>query len=166
MQSGDQLASASDRGFADDVAVELVMLAQPAALRPLVAKHLRHAKPLHRLAKIAMRGRDHARERRRHLRSQGDRAAAFVGEIVELFHDLLARLVLEELEIFEERPVVLDKAIAPRNFAPLRKDVIPNRAVVRQEIAKAGKRLHQSERHSGATHAADSGAALRKEGVR
>ena len=86
-----------------------------------------------------MRGGDHARQRRRHLRPQRDRAAAFIREVVELLRDLFAGLLLEELEVLEQRPVVFDKAIATRDFAPLREDVIPNRAVVREEIAEARK---------------------------
>ena len=68
-------ASARWPGLADEVAVELEVLAQPPPLLPLVAKELRDGEPADRLPEPVRARRHHARERRRHLRPQRDLAA-------------------------------------------------------------------------------------------
>ena len=47
--------------LADDVDVELVVLAKPAALLPLIAEELRHREPPHRLPERVRPAGDHAR---------------------------------------------------------------------------------------------------------
>ena len=76
-----------ERCFADDVGVELEMLAQPAALLFLVTKTLRDGKPLERFLEFAVVRGDDARQRRRQLRSHRHFAFAFVGEIEKLADD-------------------------------------------------------------------------------
>ena len=135
----EQLGVGGDVGFADDVDVELKVLAQTAALLPLVAKELRHREPADRLAqRVRLRGR-HARERRRHLRAQRDLAAALVGEVVELADDLVAALLRVELERLERRPVVFDEREPARNVAPHAHDVGAFGELFGIEIAKTGE---------------------------
>ena len=114
----EQLGVGGDVRLADDVDVELEVLAQPPLLLPLVAEELRHREPAHRLAQRVRARRHHARERRRHLRAQRDLAAALVREVVELADDLVAALLRVELERLERRPVVLDEREPARNVAP------------------------------------------------
>ena len=62
-------ASAQRARLADQVAVELEVLPQPAALLPLVAEQLRNREPADRLLEPVGARRHHARQRRRHLRA-------------------------------------------------------------------------------------------------
>src|SRR6185312_6837255 len=64
--------------LADDIHVQLIVLAQPPALRTLIAEQLRNRKPADRLAQRIRPLGDHPRECRRHLGPQGDLAAALV----------------------------------------------------------------------------------------
>ena len=92
--------------------------------------------------------RDHARESRRQLRPQRDFALAFVGKIKKLRHDLRAAFFCEKLRRLEHRAVPFDEAVAPRDFAPLREDIISHGAIARQKITKTGERLHQRKRET------------------
>ena len=94
------------------------MFAQPALLLAFVAEQLRDGEPLGGFFVIALVRCDHARERRRHFRPQGDFAPAFVGEVVELPDDFLAALGGEEFQRFEGWAVVFAEAVAPGGFAP------------------------------------------------
>jgi hypothetical protein len=115
------------------------VLAQPAALLPLVAEELRHREPLDRLAHPARPRAHHARERRRHLRPQRDLAAALVGEVVELLDDLGARLLDVQLGRLERRAVVLLEAVAVRDLPPDPHDVGADGEVLRVEIPEPGQ---------------------------
>ena len=130
------------RFLADDVRVELIVLAEPATLRTLVTKHLRQAKPFDRLFEFAVGRRDHAGERRSHLGPQGNGASAFIREVVELLHDFFAGFFLVEIQVFQQRPVVLDEAISVSHFTPAIEDVIAHGAILWGEITEAGERLH------------------------
>ena len=81
-RDGDQLGIGRHVDLANDVDVELKMLAQASLLRSLVSKELRHRKPAHRLAQCIGACRDHPREGRRHLGTQRHLASPFVGEVV------------------------------------------------------------------------------------
>jgi hypothetical protein len=104
--------------FADDVDVELEVLAQPAALLAFVSEELRNREPPHRLGQRVRAGRDHPGKRRSHFRTQCDRPATLVRERVQLPDDLLAALLCIQLRRFERRPVVLRKPVPARDIAP------------------------------------------------
>src|SRR5215217_3931490 len=87
--------------------------------------------------------RDHASQCGREFRPHGNLALALVCEVKELADDLLAALLLVKSGRFEHRTIPLDKAVAPRHLPPLRKDIVPNGAVIRQKIAESGQCLHQ-----------------------
>src|SRR4029077_4829352 len=70
--------------FTDDIAIQLKVLAETAALLFFVAEELAYGKPFERFLKLAFMRGDHARERRRQLGAQRDFAFAFVGEIKKL----------------------------------------------------------------------------------
>ena len=116
MQSAISFDVRAERIFADDVAVDLVMFAQPAALLFFVTKTLRDGKPLQRLFEFALVRRDHARQRRRHFRPQRDFAFAFVGEIEKLRDDFRAAFLSVKIGRLEDRAVPFDKPIAPRRL--------------------------------------------------
>ena len=61
--------------------------------------------------------------------------------------DLRAALFLVKIGRLQDWAVPFHKAIAARDFAPAREDVIPRGAIVRQEITKTGKRLHRMKLH-------------------
>ena len=88
------------------------MLAESASLLAFISKELRYSEPSNRLLEIRGLGRDHASERRRHLRPQRNGAPAFIFEVVELFYYLLAALRRVQLERFQRRPVVLLESIS------------------------------------------------------
>src|SRR6185437_9100271 len=100
---GEELGIRRDVALADDVHVELEMLAKPTALLPLVAKQLRNREPPDGLTQRVRLGGRHACQRRRHLRPERDLAAALVGEVVELADDLLAALAGVQLERLQRR---------------------------------------------------------------
>ncbi len=138
-RDGEQLGVGGDVGLADDVDVELEVLAQASALLALVAKELRHREPPHRLAQRVRLGGGHARERRRHFRPQRDLSAALVGEVVELPDDLVAALLRVELERLERGSVVLDEREPARHFTPHTHQVRAFGELFGIEIAKAGE---------------------------
>src|SRR5205085_9375429 len=80
----DHLDISVERRFANNVGVELIVLAQPAALLFLVAKAVRDRKPLERLLEFAVVCGDDARQGRRQFGTERDFPFAFVGEIEEL----------------------------------------------------------------------------------
>ena len=130
-------ASAMTSCLAHDVHVPLEVLAQPPALRALVAEELRDREPADRLAQPARARAHHPRERGRHLRPQRDLPPALVLEVVELADDLRAALLDVELERFERRAVVLLEPVAPRDLAPRVDDVRANGKVFGVEIPES-----------------------------
>ena len=87
------ISAAKDR-FPDNVAVELKMFAQPAALLFFVAETLADRKPLERLPEFAFVRGHHAGKRWRQLGAHRDFALAFVSEIEKLSDDLRAAFFL------------------------------------------------------------------------
>ncbi len=114
----EQLGVGGHVRLADDVHVQLEVLAQTAALLPLVAEQLRDREPAHRLPQRVRPLGDHARERRRHLGPQRDLAVALVREVVQLPRDLVAALLRVEIERLQRRPVVLHEREPPRDLTP------------------------------------------------
>jgi len=88
--------------------------------------------------------RNNAREGGCHFWPQGNSALPFVDKFVELAHDFIARFLLIEIELLEQRTVIFDEAVAPRGLAPFGEDIIPLRAVGGKEVGKTGKRLHSA----------------------
>ena len=124
IEQRDQLGIGGGVALADDVGVELEVLAQAAFLLALVAEELGQGEPFDRLLVAPLVGGDHARQGGGHLRAQRHLALALVCEIVELPDDFLAALGGEELQRFEGRAVVFAKAVAPGHAAPLVEDVL------------------------------------------
>ena len=91
MQSATNSMSAARSLLTNDVAIELKMFAQPAALLFFVAKELADREPFERLSKFAFVRRDHARKRRREFGAQRDLAFAFVSEFEKLIRQFLRR---------------------------------------------------------------------------
>ncbi len=141
-REGDDLHIRRGRSVADQVAVELVMFAQTAALLFFVTKTLRDGEPLQRLAEFAFMRRDDTGQTGRELRAHRYFAVTFVGEIKKLPDDFGAALFLIELGRLENGRVPFHKTVAAANVAPARKDGVTKGAVVGQEIAEAGKWLH------------------------
>ena len=67
---------------------------------------------------------------------------ALVDKIEKLAEQFAAALFLVKFHRLEHRPVVFDKAIAARDFAPGRNDVIAAGAIFGIKVAKAGQELH------------------------
>ena len=135
---GQQLGVGRDIGLADDVDVQLEVLAQSSLLLSLVPEELRYRVPANRLAqRVRARG-DHARERRRHLGTQCDLATTLVDEVVELPDDLFAALFRVEIERFQRRTVVLLEAEPACNIMPRAKNVFAFGQFLRVEIAESG----------------------------
>ena len=90
---------------------------------------------------MAFAGGDHAGEGGGEFGSEGDVAAAFVGEAVELVHDLGAGFVLFGVELggFEDGAVELDKAGSARDGAPASEQVVASGAVFGIEIPESGE---------------------------
>ncbi len=122
--------------FAQDVHVELEVLAQAAALLSLVAIELWHREPANRLAQRPGSRAHHAGERGSHLRPQGDLPAAFVFELVELLNDLLARLARVDLEWLERRPVILLETVPAGHFTPHAHQIRTCGQILRIEVPK------------------------------
>ena len=84
--------------LADDVQVELVVLALASARGALVTEALGNRKPLDGEFECALACGDHARQGGGHLGTQSQVAIALILEGVDLIDDFLARLALEEVE--------------------------------------------------------------------
>jgi hypothetical protein len=128
--------------FADDIGVELEMLAQPAALLLLVTKTLRDRKPLERFFEFAVMRGDDARQRRCKLGAHCHFAVAFIGKIKKLADNFGSAFFCVERGRLQHRTIPFHKAVAPRDFAPALEDVIAHSAIDWKEVAEAGKRLH------------------------
>src|SRR6266480_3649788 len=139
----DEFDISCDRRLADDIAIQLVMFAQTAALLFFVAKKLADGKPLERFPELALVRGDDPGERWRELGAQRDLAFAFVGEVEELSDDFVATFLFVELGRLEHGAVPFHKAIAARDFAPFRKNIISRRAIAWQKVAKTGQWLHR-----------------------
>src|SRR5205807_7763502 len=100
--------------FANDVAIELEMLAQPAALLFLVTETLRDGKSLQRFLEFPFMRRDDTRESGREFGTQRHFTFAFIGEIEKLRDDHRAAFFGVELRRFEDRSVPFDEAISAR----------------------------------------------------
>ena len=125
--------------LADDVHVELEVLAESAALRPFVAEELRDREPADRLREPGGAGGDHAREGRRHLGPQRHGPPSPVLEPVELSYDLFAGLPRVEFERLERGAVILRESIAGADPAPGREDVSAEGEFLGKEISKTGQ---------------------------
>ena len=126
--------------LAENVHVELEVLAQPALLLSLVAKELGHREPPDGLPqRVRARG-DHASHRWRHLRPQRDLAIALVLKVVELSDDLVAALLRVQVERLERRPVVFREREPARHIPPRSEDVRSLGELGGVEIAKPWQR--------------------------
>ncbi len=133
----EQLDVRGERIFPNNVAIELEMLAQAAALLLFVAKKSANGKPFQRLFEFALVRGNYASQRWRELGTHRHFALAFVGEVKELVNNFGAALFFIQFSWLEYWTVPFDKTITARHFAPFREDVIPRRAILGQEVAKA-----------------------------
>ena len=123
-EQGDQLGVGRRVRLAENVGVELEVLAQTPLLLPLIAEQLGDGEPLDGLFVVALMRGDHARQGGRHFRAQRDFAAAFVGEIVQLPDDFVAAFEGVELQRLQRGAVVFAEAVAARHGAPFSKNVL------------------------------------------
>src|SRR4030095_16644682 len=122
----------------DDVAIELEMFAQPAALLLLVSEKLSDRKPFEWFLEFAFVRRNHTSKRGREFRTQRDLAFAFVCEIEKLLDNFRAAFLLVQLGCFQRRVFPFDKAVTTGDLTPPGEDIIAPGAVLGQEIAKTG----------------------------
>ncbi len=133
----EELRIRRDRRFAEDVDVELKVLAQPSLLLPLVAEQLGNGEPPNGLPHgVRFRG-DHAREGGRHLGTKRHFAAALVGEGVQLADDLIAALFCVELERLQGRTIVFDEPVSPRDVAPDRHEIVTGGELLGVKVSKS-----------------------------
>ena len=85
-------------GFADEVGVELEVLAQPAFLLAFVTEQLRYGKPFDGFFVVPLVRSNHTGERRRHLRPERNGAIALVHEVVKLADNFVAAFGREQFE--------------------------------------------------------------------
>src|SRR4029079_10111282 len=109
--------------LADDVAIELKMFAQAAALLLLVSEKLSDREPFEWFLEFAFVRRDHASKRGREFRTQRDFAFAFVCEIEKLLDNFRAALLLIQLGRLQRGAFPFDEAVAAGNLAPASKNV-------------------------------------------
>src|SRR6478736_596977 len=83
--------------LADDVAIELKMFAQPAALLLLVSEKLSDREPFEWFLEFAFVRRNHTSKRRRQFRTKRDFAFALVCEIEKLLDDFRAAFLFVQL---------------------------------------------------------------------
>ena len=123
--------------LADDVHVELKVLPEPPPLLALVPEQLGDGEPPDRLFQGLCPRPNHSRERGRHFRSQGDAPVTLVREFVELADDFLSALRRVQLQRLERRSIVLLEAIATRDLAPGREDVVAEGEFFGVKVAKS-----------------------------
>src|SRR5262249_42136859 len=133
-----QLNIGSEILLADDVAIELEMFAQPAALLLFVSEKLPDREPFKRFLEFAFMRCNHTSKRRREFRTQRNFAFAFVSEIEKLLNNFRAAFFLVQLGRLQRRTFPFDESVAPGDLTPSRKNVIAPGAVLGQEIAKTG----------------------------
>src|SRR5262249_17494258 len=93
---------------------------------------------------------DHPRQRRRHLRAQGNVSLSLILEIIELSDDLLAALGGEQFQRFKRWTIILPESVRPSGCPPLIKNVLASvgtpqirlRKRLRVKITEAGKAIH------------------------
>jgi hypothetical protein len=151
-QQRDQLGIRRRIGFADDVGVELEVLAQAPLLLAFVAKQLRNGEPLDRLFVVPFMRRDHSGQARRHLRPESNLPVAFVPEVIKLPDNLAAALGGEQLQRLHRRAVIFAEPVSSRRLPPFGEDVLSGvrapdiglRKRFRIKITKAGQTFHKS----------------------
>ena len=127
---GEHLDVRGERALPNNVAIELKVFAQAAALLLFVAKKPADGEPFQGLLEFAFVGGNHASQRRRELGTHRHFALAFVGEIKKLVNDFGAALFFIQFSGFEDRAIPFHKAITLGNFAPAREDVVTRCAVL------------------------------------
>ena len=112
-------------------------LPEPPPLLALVPEQLGDGEPPDRLFQGLCPRPNHSRERGRHFRSQGDAPVTLVREFVELADDFLSALRRVQLQRLERRSIVLLEAIATRDLAPGREDVVAEGEFFGVKVAKS-----------------------------
>src|SRR6185503_21096142 len=116
--------------LADDVAIELKMFAQAAALLLFVSEELSDREPFERFLEFPFVRCNHTSERRRELGTQCDFAFAFVSEIKKLLDDFRAAFLFVELGRLERRALPFDEAVAAGHLTPASENVIAPGAIL------------------------------------
>jgi len=120
---------------AEDVHVDLPVLADPPALRPFVPVAVGVAVPANRELQGARVPGDHAGHRGRHLRPQRQAAPPAVGERVQLqLGDFLSGLGLVDLRGLQDGAVVAEVPVAFRDVVEPMEHLLPHRHLRREEI--------------------------------
>ena len=135
---GYHLVLGLDAFDAENIDVELPVLAQAAALRAFVAPQVRDAVPAQRIGQLLALGGHHPADRRRHFRPDDHFAAAAVFKNVGLLvDDLLAGLGQVNLQRLQNRRVILLVAKTLGHLAPLAEHVLLQALIRRVKIPRA-----------------------------
>src|SRR5690606_28472001 len=137
-QESDQFDLRLRAGLAQNIGIKLIKRPQPAALLPLVTVLLADRKPFDRPLQRVGPGANHARETRRHLRTQRHLTAAAVLKGKELLHDLVAGFDPEQLQRLQNRSVVLRKSEPVRGQSPRSEQMVAAGAFVWIKLPKPG----------------------------
>ena len=97
------------------------------------------AEPFDRAAERSRACGDEAGERRRHFRTKGNFASAFVLKIKKLGNDFLAGFFGKKFERFERGSVPFGESEAAGGISPTLEDKVTQGAVFRIKLAKTGK---------------------------
>src|SRR5262249_10256361 len=124
--------------LADDVAVQLKVFAQPAALLLLVSEKLSDREPFEWFLEFAFMRPNHTSKRGREFRTKRHFAFAFVCEIEKLLDNFRAAFFLVQLRRLQRRAFPFDGSVVAGDLTPACENVIALGAVLGQEIAKSG----------------------------
>src|SRR5262249_5107257 len=124
--------------LADDVAVQLKVFAQPAALLLLVSEKLSDREPFEWFLEFAFMRRNHTSKTRREFTTKRDVAFAFVWEIEKLLDNFRDAFFLVQLGRLQRRTFPFDESVVAGDLTPACENVIALGTVLGQEIAKSG----------------------------
>ncbi len=110
MQSATSSMSAARSLLADNVAIELKMFAQPAALLFFVSEKLSDREPFERFLEFPFVRRNHTSKRGREFRTQRNFAFAFVYEIEKLLDNFRAAFLFVQLGRFQRRALPIPQS--------------------------------------------------------
>ena len=139
-------ASAPGPRFGKNIRIELIEGTQPSFLLALVAKILPDAKPLDGALHGLGPGRYHAGQARGHLRSQRHLPSTPVGKGKELTDNFITRLLLEQIQRFQDRTIALLEVEGKRGTAPNPKEVIAHGTILRVKIPESRQGFKHREK--------------------
>ena len=127
--------------FADNIHVPLVMFAFPTTRHAFVTEALRDCRPLHGECELPLSLRNHARQRRRHFRTQRKLTPRFVLKPVNLVRDLLAALALQQLQTLHHTSIVGLESETLRSPPPGIENAFPPDHVLGIKVTHSARRI-------------------------